>query len=195
MVGTGFRLVRIASPHPHLAEASLQGQHFHLMSRLGAGADHCHRSNFLARQVFGGDGACGSGAEVGDESVIEEESRWGSGFGVKNNDHAVVRRQTELWIARKSRDDFYRVVRTVMQVSGFDVNLAALLRQIIFRNIQMNDRRQLRPPGGVRCKSLFHRGNTSLGIEPSADLVLAQNQDFTTHPQSLSSSSSKHYRF
>ena len=86
----------IASPDTNFAEVSLQRQHFDLIPRLGAGADHRDRRNFLARQMFGGDRACGAGAEVGDESVVEQKSGWGSGVGVENDDHAVVRGQTEL---------------------------------------------------------------------------------------------------
>ena len=96
IVGAGLRFVGIASPYAELAEASLQSQHLHLVSRLAAGTDHRDGGNFFARKMFRGDGARGSGAEVGDESVVEEECGRSSGVGVEHDDHAVVRRQSQL---------------------------------------------------------------------------------------------------
>ncbi len=94
-VGACLRLLRIASPNTNFAEVSLEGQHFHLISRLRAGTDHGDCGNFLACQMFRGDRTCGSGAEVGDKSVVEEKSGGGPGVGVEHDDHAVVRGQSE----------------------------------------------------------------------------------------------------
>ena len=86
----------VASPDTNLAEASLQSEHFHLISRLGTGTDHRDCGNVLPRQMFRGDRACGPGSEVGDKSIVEDERDWGAGMGVEHNNHAVVRRQTAL---------------------------------------------------------------------------------------------------
>ena len=76
MAGAGLCLLGISSRDTNLAEASLQSEHFHLISRLGAGTDHSDCGNFLARQMFRGDHAGGPGAEVCDKSIVEEERGW-----------------------------------------------------------------------------------------------------------------------
>src|SRR4029077_4913609 len=131
--------------------------------------------------------------EVGDESVVEEEGGRSAGFSLEHHDHAVVRGQTKVWIAGKSGNDLDRVVTTAVQVPGFNVDLAAFLRAIAFRNFQLNDRRQFRLARGIRGKSLFYGRDAGARIEQGANLRLAQNQDFTAHPQSLSFSFLNHF--
>jgi hypothetical protein len=70
----------VASPDTNLAEASLQSEHFHLISRLGTGTDYLDCDNVLARKMFRGDRACGPGSEVGDKSIVEDERGWGAGM-------------------------------------------------------------------------------------------------------------------
>jgi hypothetical protein len=49
----------------------------------------------------------------------------------------------------------------------------------------MDDCGQLRLSGGVRRESLFHGGDAGARIKQSVNFGLAQNQNFTAHPQSL----------
>ena len=96
MAGAGLCLFGVASRDSNRAEASLQSEHFHLISRLGTGTDHRDCGNVLPRQMFRCDRACGPGSEVGDKSIVEDERGWGAGMGVEHNNHAIVRRHTAL---------------------------------------------------------------------------------------------------
>jgi len=74
MAGAGLYLFGVASRDSNLAEASLQSEHFHLISRLGTGTDHRDCGDVLARKMSRGDRACGPGSEVGDKSIVEENA-------------------------------------------------------------------------------------------------------------------------
>jgi hypothetical protein len=168
IIGARPGLAVVAAPDADLVELSHTGQHFDLVARLAAGANYRDGSDFLARQMLGGDCACGCGAQIGDESVVQQKRCRGAGPGIEHDNHAVVGRQTKFWIARESGDDLHGVVQPAAHMSGLDVNLAA-----IFRNIQMNDRGQLGLPGRVGGESLLHGGNTNRRIEQFPNLGLA----------------------
>ena len=73
-------------------------------------------------------------------------------------------------------------MRATVKVTGFDVDLAAALR-----NIKMDYCRQLRFSVGVCAEGSLYCLYAASGIEQFADLGLAQNQDLTGHDVRLPS--------